>query len=125
MPDVVDAPTRGNCNRRACPGRTVLAHVTGRYGSLVVAALGRERVLRFSELRARIEGISDKMLSQTLRELERDGLIARHDFRIVPPRVEYALTPLGRGVAGHVEALIDWIETNVAALVEARGVPER
>ncbi|MBD5635402.1 MAG: helix-turn-helix transcriptional regulator, partial [Candidatus Eremiobacteraeota bacterium] len=68
-------PARGNCFSGACPGRTILSHVAGRWGSLVIAALRSAEALRFSQLRVRIEGVSEKMLAQTLRELERDGLV--------------------------------------------------
>jgi DNA-binding HxlR family transcriptional regulator len=117
------APIRrevGDCFKRSCPSRAVLGHVTGRWGSLVVAALRQERVLRFSELRERIDGISEKMLAQTLRELERDGLILRTSRPVVPPYVDYRLTKLGAGVAEHVEALVRWIEVNVRDVVGAQ-----
>jgi len=118
-------PPRGNCFTAACPGREVLAHVTGRWGSLIVGALHRSPSLRFSALRAQIEGISEKMLAQTLRELERDGIVARHSHNVVPPRVDYSLTPLGTGVADHIFNLLAWIETHVADLVRAQRVYDR
>ncbi|HUA07806.1 MAG TPA: helix-turn-helix domain-containing protein [Candidatus Acidoferrales bacterium] len=90
----------------------VFDHVTGRWGALVLAAL-LHGTLRFSELRARVGGISEKMLSQTLREFERDGLIVRTQYPQVPPRVEYALTPSGGEVAQRLHHLIDWIELHV------------
>ncbi len=111
-------PARGNCFKADCPGREVLAHVTGRW--LIVGALHRTPSLRFSALRAQIEGISEKMLAQTLRELERDGIVARYSHNVVPPRVDYSLTPLGTGVADHVFDLLGWIETHVADLVRAQ-----
>jgi DNA-binding HxlR family transcriptional regulator len=117
---LAEFPPRGNCFDRTCITRTVLGHVTGRWGSLVVAALRLEAVLRFSELRARIDGISEKMLAQTLRDLERDGLLLRTSRPVVPPHVEYRLTPLGAGVAAHVEALLSWIETHVRDLAGAQ-----
>jgi DNA-binding HxlR family transcriptional regulator len=113
-------PRRGNCFDRECPTRAVLAHVTGRWGSLVLAALASSGKLRFSELRNRIDGISEKMLAQTLRELERDGLLVRKSLPVVPPHVEYRLTPMGRGVAKHLDALIGWIESHVRQLVGAQ-----
>ncbi len=103
-------PAVGDCFSRACVSRSVLAHVTGRWGSLVIAALRVAGVLRFSELRDRIEGISEKMLAQTLRDLERDGLLTRTSRPVVPPHVDYRLTPMGAGVAEHIEALVRWIE---------------
>jgi DNA-binding HxlR family transcriptional regulator len=106
-------PERGDCFNSECTARAVLSHLASRWGSLVIAALRQSGTLRFSQLRARIGGVSEKMLAQTLRELERDGLIERKSFPVVPPRVEYSLTPLGSGVAGHVKDLIDWIEGHV------------
>jgi DNA-binding HxlR family transcriptional regulator len=94
--------------------------VTGRWGSLVIASLRDTDVLRFSELRSRIDGISEKMLAQTLRELERDGLLQRTSRPVVPPYVDYRLTPMGAGVAEHVEALVRWIESHVRDLVSAQ-----
>ena len=113
-------PRVGNCFDRRCPSRTILSHVTGRWGSLVLAALRTATVLRFSELRDRIDGVSEKMLSQTLRDLERDGLLLRTSRPVVPPHVEYRLTPLGAGVAEHVEGLVQWIEMHVRDLVTAQ-----
>jgi DNA-binding HxlR family transcriptional regulator len=113
-------PERGNCFEQMCPTRAILTHVTGRWGSLILAALRMSGVLRFSELRDRIGGISEKMLAQTLRDLEGDGLIVRTSRPVVPPHVDYRLTPLGEGVAEHVDGLIRWIETHVRDFVRAR-----
>ena len=114
-------PARGDCFVRGCVSRSVLAHVTGRWGWLIVAALRRTPTLRFSALRTQIEGISEKMLAQTLRELERDGVVRRKSFDEVPPRVEYSLTQLGTGIAEHIDALRSYIETHVRDLVHARA----
>jgi DNA-binding HxlR family transcriptional regulator len=110
----------GNCFNSRCPTRKVLGHVTGRWGSLVIAALRAAGVLRFSELRARIDGISEKMLAQTLRELERDGLLLRTSRPVVPPYVDYRLTEIGAGLAEHVDGLVRWIETHVGYVVDAQ-----
>jgi DNA-binding HxlR family transcriptional regulator len=115
-------PRVGNCFDQRCPSRKILTHVTGRWGSLVLAALRTESVLRFSELRNRIDGVSEKMLSQTLRDLERDGLLLRTSRPVVPPHVEYRLTTLGAGVADHVDGLVHWIEAHVRDLVSAQRV---
>ncbi len=114
-------PERGNCFMRACVARMVLSHVSSKWGSLIVQALMLSGVLRFSELRDRIEGISEKVLSQKLRELERDGLILRTMYPVVPPRVEYRLSRLGIGAAEHVKALVLWIENNVRDLSGAQN----
>jgi DNA-binding HxlR family transcriptional regulator len=110
----------GNCFSRRCPTRAILTHVTGRWGSLVLAAVREAGVLRFSELRNRIDGISEKMLAQTLRDLERDGLLVRTSRPVVPPHVDYRLTELGAGCAEYVDGLVRWIETNVRDLVSAQ-----
>src|SRR5690606_7659717 len=83
---------------KACPSRGTLEHVTGRWGGLILGAL-YEGSLRFNELRRRVDGVSEKMLSQTLHALERDGLVHREAQPTNPPRVDYELTPLGREVA--------------------------
>lgn len=115
-----DLPAVGNCFDRRCISRSVLAHVTGRWGSLVIAALRVSGVLRFSELRDRIDGISEKMLAQTLRDLERDGLLLRTSRPVVPPYVDYRLTPMGVGVAEHIEGLVRWIEAHARDFMSAQ-----
>jgi DNA-binding HxlR family transcriptional regulator len=112
-------PRRGDCYNAACLTREILDHVFSRWGSLVLGALV-ERKKRYSELRDQIGGISEKMLAQTLRTLERDGLIERKSFPVVPPHVEYRLTPLGRECARRVSDLVDWIESNLRPLLRAR-----
>lgn len=98
-----------NVYDRDCPARQVLDHVTSRWGVLALGAL-RERTYRFSELRRRIDGVSEKMLAQTLQTLERDGFVLRRAYAEVPPRVEYSLTDQGRDAAYLVIALVDWVE---------------
>jgi DNA-binding HxlR family transcriptional regulator len=117
-------PTRGNCFDSGCAAREVLGHVTGRWGALVLAAL-TEGTKRFSELRARIDGISEKMLAQRLRELERDGLLVRRQYPEVPPRVEYTLTPAGREVAQRLSGLIGWLEDHLREILGAHQAHER
>ncbi|MFZ4300544.1 winged helix-turn-helix transcriptional regulator [Streptomyces cinereoruber] len=102
-----------------CPSRAVLEHVTSRWGVLVLASL-LERPYRFSELRRRIGNVSEKMLAQTLRTLERDGFVHRDAKPVIPPRVDYALTPLGTEAARRVRELAHWSERQVAAVQEAR-----
>ena len=92
-------------------------HVTSRWAVLVLGALG-ERTYRFSELRRRVDGVSEKMLSQTLRALERDGLINRHAYPEVPPRVEYSLTDLGREAGQLVGELLAWLERQMPQIAE-------
>jgi DNA-binding HxlR family transcriptional regulator len=112
---MIEFPERGNCYNARCRSRAVLGHVTGRWGGLVLGAL-LAGTRRYSELRARIDGISEKMLAQTLRDLERDGLIARRQYPTVPPRVDYTLTPAGTEVAERVHGLISWLEEHVGDL---------
>jgi len=103
-----------------CPSRLVLNHVASRWGTLIVSAL-RQGPLRFHALRDRIGGISEKMLSQTLRQLVEDGLVERTVEPTTPPRVSYELTPLGGELAGHVQALLDWITLRADEIVAARS----
>ncbi len=103
-----------------CPSRAILRHVTSQWGVLVFLVLLRG-THRFSEIRRRIGGVSEKMLAQTLRTLERDGFVERHAHPVVPPHVDYALTPLGREAGEHVRTLVDWIEGNLGAIAGASG----
>jgi DNA-binding HxlR family transcriptional regulator len=102
-----------------CPGRGVLDHVVSKWGMLILLALA-ERTYRYAELRRRVGGVSERMLALTLRTLEEDGFVARRDYGEVPPRVEYSLTPLGRGLAEHLDALGRWIATNTPKVLAAR-----
>ncbi|MGW3656787.1 winged helix-turn-helix transcriptional regulator [Streptomyces sp. NPDC005151] len=105
---------------RQCPSRGTLEHVTGRWGSLTLTAL-YETGARFNELRRRVDGVSEKMLSQTLHALERDGLVLREAQPTNPPRVDYELTPLGREVAGPLLGLIQLVEGRMPEILDARS----
>lgn len=111
---------QGNVFAPMCPSRGVLDHVTSRWGALVLVAL-LEDTHRFSELRRKVGGVSEKMLSQTLHALELDGFVLREAYAVIPPRVDYSLTPLGREVAEQVASLVDWIEGNIWRVLDARG----
>jgi DNA-binding HxlR family transcriptional regulator len=100
-----------------CPSREILEHITSKWSVLVLRCL-RDGVHRFSELKQRIEGISEKMLAQTLRTLEQDGFILRTVYPVVPPKVEYQLTITGSQAAEKIIYLIDWIETCLPEIVE-------
>jgi DNA-binding HxlR family transcriptional regulator len=113
-----DRLMRGDLMSAGCRSRDVLRHVTNRWGFLVLIAL-QKQTYRFSELRRAIGGVSERMLAQTLQWLEGDGLVRRVAFDVVPPHVEYSLTPLGRGVAEKVRALADWIETRLPRIASA------
>ncbi|MCU6481456.1 winged helix-turn-helix transcriptional regulator [Arthrobacter sp. A2-55] len=103
----------------ACPSRVVFARVGDKWASLVIQVLA-EGPLRFSELRAQVQVVTPKVLTQVLRALERDGLVTRTVFAQVPPRVDYELTPLGRTLLGPLSELRHWAEHNVAAMLAAR-----
>jgi DNA-binding HxlR family transcriptional regulator len=107
----------GDAFHSDCPARMVLDHIGSRWGVLIVTAL-RDGPSRFSALAAKIEGISEKMLSQTLRTLARDGLVYRQVEPSVPPRVSYGLTPLGTGLADHMQQLFDWLRGNAEHVVD-------
>lgn len=102
----------GNLFAEQCPSREVLKHVTSRWGVLILVAL-RDGTHRFSDLRRKMGGVSEKMLAQSLQALEQDGFINRVSYPVVPPHVEYCLTPLGEQVSEKVAALADWIEVNL------------
>ncbi|HTK01860.1 MAG TPA: helix-turn-helix domain-containing protein [Bordetella sp.] len=109
---------RGDLMEADCPSRQVLKHVTSRWGVLVLIAL-EQRMHRFSELKRAIGGVSERMLAQTLQWLEADGLVDRKAYQVVPPHVEYSLTPLGRECAEKVRLLADWIETSLPRIQAA------
>ncbi len=120
-PPFEEAP---NVNRFMCPSRVVLEHVTSRWGVLVLAVL-TEGSFRFSELRREVGGVSEKMLAQTLQTLERDGFVNRDAKPVIPPHVDYSLTPLGRQAADQVWALARWAEASLGDVVEARAAYDR
>lgn len=117
-PSLLDRPA-ADINDRMCPSRGVLEHVTSRWGVLVLVAL-LERGYRFSELRRRVNGVSEKMLAQTLQALERDGFVLREAHPVIPPRVDYSLTPLGTEAAELVSGLAHWVERQMPSVFEAR-----
>jgi DNA-binding HxlR family transcriptional regulator len=110
---------RGELFAEMCPSRDVLKHVTSRWGVLVLVAL-LAGTHRFSDLRRKIGGVSEKMLAQTLQWLEGDGFVLRQSFPVVPPHVEYSLTPLGEEVGQRVQALAEWIEENLPQIMAAK-----
>ena len=109
----------GEILARDCPSREVLNHVCSRWGVLVLVVL-LDGMHRFSELRRKFCGVSEKMLSQTLQSLEQDGFLDRKALPVVPPHVEYRLTPLGEEVAMQVNGLTTWIEQNLPRIMDAR-----
>jgi DNA-binding HxlR family transcriptional regulator len=103
-----------------CASRQVLELLAEKWALLVIHALG-DGAKRTSQLRQRVGGISEKMLTQTVRKLERNGFVTREVYRQVPPRVEYRLSELGRSLVDTVAALDRWVEDHIAAVEEARS----
>ena len=102
-----------------CPTRLLLDRIANKWTVLVIDLLA-PGPRRFSELKRSIEGISQKMLTQTLRALQTDGLVDRRAFATVPVTVEYSLTPLGRSLHAALAPLRQWAETNIADVLRAR-----
>ncbi|RYY91461.1 MAG: transcriptional regulator [Chitinophagaceae bacterium] len=103
-----------------CPVKDVLHSLTDKWSTLVVMNLGAAGTLRFSELKTRVFGISQKMLTVTLKNLEASGLLTRTVYPQVPPRVEYTLTPVGLQFLGHLTVMIDWACANSAVVLKNR-----
>jgi DNA-binding HxlR family transcriptional regulator len=104
-----------------CPTRQVLNRIADKWAVLVLGLLA-DGPVRFNQLRKAIDGLSQKMLSQTLKHLERDGLVHREAKATVPVTVEYSITPLGRTLAQTVEAIALWAETNIADVQKAQAL---
>ncbi|NEG63321.1 transcriptional regulator [Pantoea agglomerans] len=110
---------RGELLNVNCPSRDVLKRVTSRWSVLILLAL-QDQTLRFSALRRTVGGVSERMLTQNLRYLEEDGFVQRIAYDVVPPHVEYRLTPLGREVGEQVVGLADWLELNLSRILAQR-----
>ena len=120
---LADRMERGDVFAPRCASRAILRHVTSSWGTLALIAL-LPGTLRFSDLRRRVAGVSERMLSQTLKQLEGDGLVRRQSFPVVPPRVDYALTEQGQQAALLVQALADWIEDTLPELIGGEAKTE-
>ena len=105
--------------REGCQVRQILDRVADKWSLLVIALLDNRR-LRFTELRREIDGVSQRMLTVTLRQLERDGLVKRTVHPVVPPRVEYELTPLGGTLHSTIRSLVTWTEAHQGEIAAAR-----
>ncbi|MFJ9691633.1 winged helix-turn-helix transcriptional regulator [Kitasatospora sp. NPDC101183] len=126
------AGTKGGCEgcgdcdvyqwhvREDCDVRQILDRIADKWSLLVIALLDRQS-LRFTELRRAIDGVSQRMLTVTLRQLERDGMVERTVHAVVPPRVDYALTPLGRTLHATIQSLVTWTETHQQEIAAARA----
>jgi DNA-binding HxlR family transcriptional regulator len=104
----------------ACPTRQVVSTIGDKWTLLVLYALENAGTLRFSQLQRAVEGITQKMLTQTLRQLERDGIVSRYVHATVPPRVDYALTDLGRSLSGVIATLRSWAYQHMDEIESAR-----
>ncbi|QMW66377.1 helix-turn-helix transcriptional regulator [Mumia sp. ZJ1417] len=110
--------------REGCEVRQILDRIADKWSLLVISLL-EEKTMRFNELRRAIDGISQRMLTVTLRNLERDGLICRTVYAEVPPRVEYCLSPLGCTLLGTIQSLVQWTEKHQEEIVQARAEFDR
>lgn len=111
-----ELPPKGDLYNQHCPSRDMSKHISSLWGLTVLRLLKNNTRMRFSNLKSSIGGISDKMLSQTLRNLERDGILQRHNYRITPPKVEYSLTQLGNECADKLIPLAEFIEDKMNAI---------
>lgn len=111
--------TQWNVMMATCPSRTSLARIANKWTAMIVIALS-DNALRFGELQQQVQGISGKVLTDTLRTLERDGIVERRVFAEVPPRVEYELTPLGSTLIEPLSALRHWAESHFDEVQAAR-----
>ncbi|WP_299991423.1 helix-turn-helix domain-containing protein [uncultured Pontibacter sp.] len=103
-----------------CPIKDILARFGDKWSIYTILTLGKEEKLRFNELKSQINGVSQRMLTVTLRSLEEDGLVSRQVYAEIPPRVEYSLTPLGQGLLLQLLQLADWAKLNIDQILEAR-----
>jgi DNA-binding HxlR family transcriptional regulator len=110
---------RGDAFDADCPTRVVLDRIGDKWTVLVVSALSTG-TLRFTQLRARVGNVAPKVLTQTLRALERDGILTRTVYAQVPPRVEYQLTELGHSLVTPIAAIQEWAESHVSHVLAAR-----
>jgi len=113
------SPERGSM--QFCPVKDILGHFADKWSIFTILALGKREKLRFNELKEMVEGISQRMLTVTLRSLEENGLVERKMYQEIPPRVEYWLTPLGRSLLEKILELASWSSMNMEAIVEARN----
>lgn len=109
-----------NENHEFCPVRDIMDRFGDKWSLLAILNLGHSGKSRFNELRSRIDGISQRMLTVTLRSLERDGFLTRRIYAEVPPRVEYELTALGFGLLQQITDLTQWASTNMSEIVRSR-----
>lgn len=121
MGDGVSSSSRGNLFDPACPTRRLLDRIGGKWVAMTIKLLAEHDEARFSELERQMPGVSHKMLSSTLQQLVADGLVARRVDPVVPPRVYYGLTALGRSLDAPLAAVREWAEAHMAEVDDARG----
>ncbi len=126
-PGSSDVPVEADCwnafqwdAREDCEVRQILDRIADKWSLLVISLL-EERTMRFNELRKEVNGISQRMLTVTLRHLERDGLVCRTVYPVVPPRVEYCLSPMGHTLLGTIQALVTWTELHQPEIARSRA----
>jgi DNA-binding HxlR family transcriptional regulator len=112
--------TPANVLNDLCPSRQVIALIADKWSILILYALSREGTMRYGQLQRTVRGISQKMLTQTLRELERNGLVSRTVYEVVPPQVKYELTDLGKSLRKVLTGVCGWAQDNLAKVAEAR-----
>ena len=110
---------RGNVLASACPSRQILQHLTSRWGALVLVSL-HSGTKRFSELHRAIDGVSERMLTKTLQELEADGMLIRKSYNTVPPQVDYTLTEFGAQASNKMFEFVDWLEMNLGNILASQ-----
>ena len=111
---------RGYVLSAQCPSREILQHLTNRWGVLVMIVL-MKGTKRFSEIRREIDGVSERMLTQTLQQLEQDGMLNRKSYNTVPPHVEYSLTDFGLQAGKKLADLVDWLEENLNGILKSQS----
>jgi DNA-binding HxlR family transcriptional regulator len=114
-------PQQANCLSKHCPSQSVLNMIADRWTVLVVYALKLNGTMRYNQLQSTVEGISQKMLTQTLRSLERNGLVQRTVYPVVPPHTEYKLTELGHSLNDVIGQLAVWSMQNIPEVLTARA----
>lgn len=107
---------KGRVLSKNCPSRTIFGHLTSRWGALVMIVL-LDGTKRFSQIHREIEGVSERMLSETLKQLEADKMLIRTDYQTVPPHTDYTLTEYGRQAGERIYELVDWLENHLGEIV--------
>lgn len=117
----MDTEQAGDLYDPQCPSRLALDRVGDKWTVMIIEILARSPRLRFTQLKERVRGVTPKVLTQTLRSLERDGLVEREVFAEVPPRVEYTLTPVGKSLRAPLAALRTWAESHIGGILAAQA----